>query len=181
MINLVPPSAKKQIVIEYWLRVLTVWLTLLSIVALVGVALMFPVYVLVKSQVDVYRASAETAQAKIAVYENVSSDLVQASQQARLILESRKNGSLSSYVYLFGSLETSDLSITSITVNRGTTGIDPVTLSGVAADRQALADFRDRLLALEEVETVDFPISNLAKDRDIPFNMMVTLSNKPAS
>lgn len=180
MINLIPTSAKKQVVIEYWLRVITVWFLLVSLTALIGAAVMLPVYVLLKEQISVYQESADKAQEKMAVFENVSSDLVAASQQAKIILDNQKDATLSKYIYMFSSLETEALILSSITVSRDGEVVAPVQLSGVASDRQALADFRDRLLAIEDVKAVDFPISNLAKDKDIPFGMTVTLVNKPA-
>lgn len=181
MINLIPQSAKKQIVTEYWLRVLTIWLILLSVVAVIGVALMFPVYVLVKTQTDVYRESANAAIQKIAVFENVSADLVEASQQAKIVLDTNIEVPLSNYLSMFGTLETDTLVLSTFVVNRDKDGVGQVKLSGTAFNRQALADFRDQLLALEEVEKVDFPISNLAKDKDISFNMIVTLKKKNGS
>lgn len=178
MINLIPQSAKKQIIIEYWLRVLTVWIILLSVVAVVGMAIMFPVYVLVKTQADVYRESADAAVQKIAVYENVSTGLVQSSQQAKIILETNREAPLTQYISLFGALESDSLILSGFLINRGKNGVESVQLTGTALNRQALADFRDRLLAIEVVEKVDFPISNLAKDRDISFDMTVTLKQQ---
>ena len=46
-------------------------------------------------------------------------------------------------------------------------------ISGDATTRQALADFRDRLLRQPEISDVVLPISNLAKDRDIKFSISV--------
>ncbi len=181
MINLIPQSAKKQIVIEYWLRVVTVWLLLFSITATIGTALMFPVYILVKTQTDVYRESANAAVQKIAVYENVSEDLVRSSQQAKMVLDNKNQPYLSQYIKLFSTLETSSLELSGISITRGVTGVDSIQVAGTAIDRKALADFRDRLLALEQVEKVDFPISNLAKDKDISFNMVVTLKKQVQS
>lgn len=178
MINLIPQSAKKQIVLEYWLRVITVWLLLFSITAAIGTALMFPVYILIKSQTDVYRESANAAVQKIAVFENVSEDLIRSSQQAKMVLDRKNEQPLSKYIKLFGTLENASLELSGISVTRGATGVDNVQIAGTAVDRKALADFRDQLLALEEVEKVDFPIANLAKDKDISFNMVVTLKKQ---
>ncbi len=181
MINLIPQSAKKQIVIEYWLRVATVWLVLLAVTAAIGGALMFPVHVLIKTQTDVYRESANAAIQKIAVFENVSADLVQSSQQAKIVLDTSREVPLSQYLALFGALETDTLVLSGFLINRDKEGVGQVQLTGTALSRQALADFRDQLLDLKEVEKVDFPISNLAKDKDISFDMVVTLKKQSES
>lgn len=181
MINLIPPTAKKGIITEYWIRVVTTWLFLLSILGVVCILILLPTYVLISSQVAVYRDSASKATEKIAVYENVASDLVEASQLARVALDTSRKQLLSEYVYLFESLGGNGVSLSEITISRGVGAINfsPVSLVGTASDRQTLADFRDRLLSQEEITSVDFPISNLAKDRDIGFSITVELSNEP--
>ena len=42
MINLIPPSAKKSIKIEYWVRVLSVWLLIWSLVLVASVGILWP-------------------------------------------------------------------------------------------------------------------------------------------
>ena len=65
-----------------------------------------------------------------------------------------------------------------IQLNRDNKEIAPVSLTGIARDRKTLASFRDRLLAEEQIVSVDLPISNLASDSDIQFIITVVLSNK---
>ena len=181
MINLIPPHAKRSITIEYWIRVITVWCMLLAFAATVGLLVMLPAYVLVSSQVDVYRQSAESASQEIQNYENMSSVLNRSTEQARIIAEAKNKPVLSEYVALFQSLESSDIRIREITLAReGELNIAPIRMIGEADTRQALADFRDRLLATEVVEVVDLPISNLAKDSNIVLNLTITPSNTPS-
>ena len=59
-------------------------------------------------------------------------------------------------------------------LSRDGESVREISISGTAASRQALADFRNRLREEDGVESVDLPISNLAKDRDIPFELTVT-------
>lgn len=178
MVNLIPPSAKKSVIIEYWIRVVTVWSVLGSITAVLFAATLIPVYVLVESRISAYEASANLASQKIASFEHVSRELAQSSQQAQLIMTS-SGSSLSELVYALSALEGSGVALSDMFIQRAVTGVEPVKLSGVARDRQALSDFRDRLLAQPDIESVDFPISNLAKDRDIQFSMTVTMTNQP--
>lgn len=182
MINLLPKSAKKNIVIEYWIRVITVWLLLFSLVSVLCLLFLLPTYVLVNSQVSVYRDSANEATQKIADFENVAADLVQASQQAKTIVDESDQSYLSDHIYIFESLQEPGIELSAIKISRTADNkIAPVTLDGIAVDRQRLADFRDRLLRQEMVEAVDFPISNLAKDRDISFSITVDLVNETQS
>ena len=178
MINLVPPHAKKGLLIEYWVRVLSAWLTLWASTLLVSACILYPAYILIGSQVTVYEESAKEASEKVATYENVSTALVRASIQARFILDETSAISFSEYLKLFQSLQGGSVELSRIAINRTASGVSPVDLVGVAADRQSLASFRDRLLAEESVVSVDLPISNLARDKDIPFNITVVLNNE---
>lgn len=181
MVNLIPPTAKRDVIIEYWIRVFTVWAGLASAACvLIGIT-MLPVFVLVDTQIAVYIESADLASQKIASFENVSNELTQSTQQAQLVMLNTREKQLSEIIYLFNSLEGDGIEVSTLNVNRAVTGIAPVLISGTAADRQSLADFRDRLLAEASIETVDFPISNLAKDRDINFSITVALVNESDS
>lgn len=178
MINLIPSNAKKSITIEYWLRVCTSWFVLWAVTLFVSVIVLVPAYVLINIQVSVYESSAKIAQESVTSYEEVSKNLKQASEQAKLIVNSDDDTNIYAYVDLFEQLQDSSIMITKVAVNRTEKGVAPVTVDGRAVDRESLAAFRDRLLAEESVSSVDLPISNLAKDRDIQFTLTVTMDSK---
>lgn len=179
MVNLIPAKAKRNVAIEYWLRVLTVWALIMSVVSILFALTMLPVYVSVDTKIDAYAESAAIASQKIASFDAVSTELTRATEQARLVISSTDELSLSKVIDLFDALETGGVEYTQVSISKAPGGgLEPVTLVGNAENRQALADFRDRLLAQEEIETVDFPIENLAKDRDITFAITVTMSNQ---
>ena len=179
MVNLIPPHAKKGVVVEYWLRVLTVWSLIVTVAAALVAVSFLPVYVLVDAKIDVYEESAEAASQKIASFDAVSPELVRSSQQAQLLLGSIEDVSLSEVISRFSALATDGIELNSISVSRrGVEGTEPVVLLGVARDRIALSNFRDRLLAEESVATVDFPISSLVAGTDINFPMEITMHNQ---
>lgn len=175
MINLIPPSAKKKIVLEYWTRVISVWFLSWSVALVLGAFVMIPTYVLINLQVSSFSDSAATASQKIATMQDVSADLTVANNQAKALIDGSRFASLSDSAKQFTQLENSNLTLAQITIGRTKDGVGPVALSGEASNRQALADFRDRLLALPQVDGVDLPISNLAKDKDIQFTLTVTM------
>ena len=179
MVNLIPAKAKKNVAIEYWMRVLTVWSLIATAVAALFAVTFLPVYVSVDTKIDAYQESANLASQKIASFEAVSEDLTRSTDQAQLLIASTKEISLSKVIDLFDSLETNGIEYKQVTVKKiSGGGLDPVTLNGMARDRQALSDFKDRLVAEESIESVDFPLSNLAKNRDIPFSITVNMSNQ---
>jgi hypothetical protein len=175
MINLIPADAKKHLVREYWLRSVTVWFFLWSFALALGVFILVPSYVLINLQVKAYTDSAQTADEKNANFESVGKDLDRASKTASAISEHFAHSPLTDYVRLLRSFESSNISITQISIDRATGGVAPIKMTGIAEDRQSLATFRARMLEDEMIETVDLPISNLAKDRQIPFELTVTM------
>lgn len=177
MINLIPQKAKRNLRFEYWVRAISVWFITWSVALFAGACIFFPAYVLIGTQINAYQESATAAYEKVAGYENASTELVQASVQAKSIMDEAALPQISKYITLFGQLEKAGIEIKKMSVTRNVEGISPITVAGNAADRQSLASFRDRILATEEVSSVDFPISNLAKDKDIQFSITVTLNN----
>ena len=179
MINLIPPQAKKGVVKEYWMRVVSVWFYTWSAGLLGGLLIMVPAYVLINSQVSVYEVSAKTASEKVASFEDVSKGLAASSQRAGKLVTSFRQSLISERISTLRSLERPGVTISELTIGRVDEKYEPIQVTGNAKDRQALAAFRDRLLAEPDVAAVDLPISNLAKDRDIQFSLTVTL--KPIS
>jgi hypothetical protein len=178
MINLIPPSAKRNLKVEYITRVISVWLIIAAIGLLIGASLLLPTYVLIGSQVDVFADSAAAASEKVNDFEQVSKTLIQSSRQAKMALDKAALPRISDYVSLFKNLEGSEITINQISVRRGEEGIQPVQINGVAVSREALGSFRDRLEAEPIVKSVEFPLSNLAQDRDIGFNLTIDIDNQ---
>ena len=130
MINLIPPSAKKSIVTEYWLRVLSVWCFTWAFALVVGIFLLVPVYVLINLQVSTLSESAALASEKLANLKDVTGEFNLANQQARVLIEGSKRQPLSLYNTQFRELETTEVSLASITITRAAEGIAPVALTG---------------------------------------------------
>lgn len=176
MINLIPPIAKRNLIREYWLRVLVVWIVLAGIALFGGAALLLPPYVLITSQVAVYESTASAAEAQVEDFRSISSELVTASQLAQRLVEADQLEPLHQYVTQFIALGDESITITNVRLSRSSESeIQSINVSGRAADRQSLAAYRDRLLAESAVATVDLPLSNLASDRDIEFSLQITL------
>ncbi len=177
MINLLPQHAKKELVKEYWLRTVTVWCLLWSLTILIGIILLVPPYMLISLQTNAYRESAESATEKNESYDAVAKELTRASERASAMSDHFARPAAASYLELLKQFENESLSITQIGFEKNAEGVLPIKVSGVAKDRQALAGFREAMLANEAIESVELPISNLAKDKDIVFDVVVTMTN----
>ena len=176
MINLIPPAAKTAVKREYFIRVGAVWLLIWSVAIVIGGVTLLPTYVLINSQVQVYSATAAAASEKVASYKDIADELVQTSNQARLIVETARLEPLSGYFAAITSAADAGITVLSTRLSRADGGLSPLTVTGVAQDRQSLAAFRDRLLADEHIATVDLPIANLAQDKNITFTLTIVLS-----
>ena len=73
------------------------------------------------------------------------------------------------------SLTNNEVTIDSFEFGRDDKGLSPINISGKAATRQSLADFRKRLIEHEAIASAFLPISNLTQDKDITFNVTVTM------
>jgi hypothetical protein len=175
MINLIPPSFKRSVAIEYWTRVLSVGLFILSGILIASILLLLPVYVRINSQIDTFETAANEALERVSQHDLSSATLVKTGTKARLLLELRNDTKFSSIITLLQGMENSQVYIESIDLTRVDKGTGPIQLTGKALTRQSLADFRTALLARPEIDTVLLPISNLAQDRDISFSVTVTM------
>jgi hypothetical protein len=176
MINLIPAEAKKHLVREYWVRSVTVWFFLWSFVLGLGIFILIPSYVLISLQVDAYESSAEVADEKNANFDSVAKELEQASKTAVVLADHFTHPPTTEYLALIKQFESSNISITQISIQLENGEVTPIKVIGIAEDRQALATFRARMLEDERIEAVDLPISNLAKDKQIPFDLTITIA-----
>jgi len=177
MINLIPPKARKEVVVEYWVRVVSIWLFTLSIFGLVVSLFLLPVYVLVTSQVDAYASSAVEATEKVAEYDLSAVSLVKVNRQAQMLVGLREMSNFSEMIDTIESLKGEGISLDGFSLVRENKKIGAVKIEGEAFVRQNLVDFRDSLLGHPDIEDIHLPISNLAKDKNLPFSISVTLTS----
>lgn len=175
MINLVPPIVRKEIIKEYWVRVISVFLFIASIVSLCALLFILPSYVLLSGQVGSVTSSAEMVKARMADYDLSAGALVKANVRAQKIYDLREVDKFSEIFEQVLFLNASGIVIEGFDFVRKDKLIDSIQISGAAETRQSLADFREELLEQKNIKEVVLPISNLAKDKDIEFTMSVVL------
>lgn len=179
MTNLLPPKAKKQILFEYWFRVVCAWILVWSVCLVLGSFVLFPTYVLLSGNNQVYSESATAAIERTSEYDALSQTLNAATKQAQEISVSADTVLLSVYTDEIWSIVSEDtIEISKMSVTREEGDLQPFHIAGQAQDRQSLAQFRDALEALPYVSQVDLPIENLAKNEDIKFSLVVNVTEK---
>ena len=63
-----------------------------------------------------------------------------------------------------------------ISLSRVDGRINEVSINGEATSRSSLAEFRDQLEEHSFFDTAELPLSNLAKDKEVPFNIKIVTS-----
>ena len=177
MINLIPPSAKKIVVKEYWLRVATIWLFAASFSLALVLALQIPVYVLVTDLESSIASQFNSVREQKNNFDESEKLIKDANNLITHLSENSDSYQLfSSLVYELDGLAGSDVTLTKFSMTRSEDEIDAINLIGNATDRISLSKFRDDLKKHELIGEVELPISNLVKDKDIVFSMKVTLN-----
>ncbi len=177
MINLIPTEAKKYVRMEYWTRVISVWLFLVTSAALIIIALLIPSLVLVNAQLQVFENGAGSVDAQNDKYDILKSEITGANNTAQQLLSTKNQRTFHTVISRIENATNKTVRIKSITASRNQDeAIETLQVVGVADSRQALVDFRDTLEAVEMFDAVELPLSNLAKDADVPFNLSIQLT-----
>ncbi len=176
MTNLIPPQAKTQLVRLYWIRLVSAWAIVWSVAFGIGLLLMYPTHLLITGTSEAYTETAASASERTEVYDEMVKELGTANLQARQIVSGAKQTKLSSILSDVWSVNGQGVEVSTVQLTRVEGELGPISLIGEAANRQALASFRNRLEALPYVASVDLPIENLALNQDIPFTITVEVN-----
>lgn len=174
MTNLIPPSARTQVKREYWIRVVSVWFLLLGFACITVILLNIPVYVLVKNQQQIYQAQYEEASTSMQSSEASEEAITDSLTIAKLLSAVERKQSFSSVIAELETLAGTTVAITQYSLQQTDGTINSVTITGEATSRLALSLFKTRLENTPAFATAKLPLSNLAKDKDIPFSITIT-------
>jgi Tfp pilus assembly protein PilN len=172
MINLLPYRQKKIITQVRTLRILTMTLAMICIVAIVASALLLPSfltinsrYVLAQNQIaQLEKEGVVVSTVDIASLDDRTTELVQ-----KLALA--ENIHPTTYVSLVQNLAGSDVTLTGYSFTRGE--VSELSIGGVGKSREALQAFVAKLQASPEIESVNSPIANYVKSKDADFRITI--------
>lgn len=177
MANLIPQTAKRSITIEYWIRVISVWFVLFGVAALTVAVLNVPVYFLIQSQLHTHSTLFSDAHEQNTSYEKIEAEIVKANDTATLLIGMKNIDPIVPLITKIESLKNQKITLTSFSVTRNaSTELNSLSIIGVAVDRTSLVDFSRAIEATDTFSEASIPLSNLAKDKDIPFTINAVLS-----
>lgn len=176
MINLIPPEAKKTVKYEYWIRVFTVWGFLLSGVCIIAILLLVPSYVLVESEFEALDHEVMRKSGSEETYTAAEEQVSIANRVARQLDVSEPRTSASEVLAAINNLERSGIDLRTYEISRVDGSIQTVQIVGNAVTREALIDFKEELERSPLFESAAVPISDLARESDLPFSIIISIS-----
>ncbi len=176
MANLIPPAAKRSIKIEYWVRVVSVWAVLFGVAALTLAVLNAPVYLLIKSQLQTHSGSFNDAHEQNSSNEKIEAEILAANDNAALLIGMKNIKPVVPYVTEIESYVNEKITLNTFSVSRTGTAVSSVSLTGVAVDRASLVEFSRAIENSDTFSEASIPLSNLAKDSNIPFTINAVIA-----
>ncbi|MCR4334438.1 MAG: hypothetical protein NUV47_01770 [Patescibacteria group bacterium] len=174
MFNLLPEKYKKRLENEYNIRLAIVVFVLIFLITLISVAFLTPSYLLSKTK--------ETeVENRLATIKNQAPDQTSVELNA-VLLQTKKELSVLAPTSNISFLESikkilarkiPNITIIGLTIIENGS-IWKTSISGVASNRDTLISFKKSLESEQSFSGVDLPISDLARNKDIPFTITVS-------
>ena len=178
MINLIPPHARKQVRIEYWVRVISVWVLLVTSAFVIIGLLLIPSLVLVRSQLQVYDGAYQTASDQNDVYKSLEKEVRDANNIAQQLMSTEGTPLFTELIEDVENIAKGKVTIQSISFQRNEQGIvEKINIMGNSESRVLLVAFRNAIEQHDAFSSAELPLSNLAKDKDIPFSIEIVVDN----
>jgi Tfp pilus assembly protein PilN len=181
MRNLLTDNFKKTLRQEYLLRVLTVSLWLITGGFLIGALSLAPSFILIQSSHRTLQEQFTVLQSRVASKsdETASTPVALLEQKLALLSKEREKERLTeALLFVLQARGDAGVTFTSFSYTTASSGKNAgqseLTLRGVAVSREALLSLKRALEADKRFKRVDLPVSNLAKERDIAFDIKLS-------
>ncbi len=178
MYKLLTDEQKKVVESEYKHRLAVIALWALIAIVVIGMVSLFPSYILTNARhAEVSERLALLEKTGLSLEDQeVQTWLDQMNQKLKILAPKLDNDRPSLFIEEALKARTQGISITSLEWRRAE-GREVLALSGTARDRQSLINFESALDKSGKFGDVSLPISNLAKDKDIDFQVNLVKSN----
>lgn len=175
MINLIPPAGHRAVRKEYLVRVSATYCFLFAAVFILLTISLIPTYVLVQAQMRAFDAEA-SVEAEGGDIKIVEEDMV---RTEAILTELRKTPTTPQMSAIIREIEraaTPGISFRNFSLQYAAEGLDPILVQGTAARREELVALKQAIEAHELFESAEVPLADLAKERDVPFTITITLA-----
>lgn len=177
MFNILPPQQRKYLTREYSVRLIVVLLAIISLAAIFLFGSLFPAYFLSISKEQTEERALEEAK-KVSAAEKVDPhtsfpELKQLADAANAATAGTTTRDIVSAVV---AQKGSDIKITGFDIGPIGEGGRPLTVVGIAANRESIQSFKKRLESNKVFKKVVVPLSNFQKNKDIQFTINITVA-----
>lgn len=175
MINLIPPKGHTALTHEYVLRVGALYGFMFAGVFAAGAILMVPTYVLVSSQLNSVRPDDERMEETKEAYKNAFSHIQEANTVMAQLRGGMPNVEISAVIKEIVRVAPKGVVFSTFRAAREGVVLSTVDVQGQATTRKTLAALKNALEASPLFETADVPISDLARENNLPFAITLTV------
>lgn len=182
MINLIPPEALKEVKKEYWIRVCSVWAMLVGTAFFIVAIFHIPVHQLLEAQKDSYQEAYANATEQTGEFKTAEESIKNTNAVASLLVKKDEQIAFSAVLKTIDSLVQDGITIENYSFTRKGEGLGPIAVSGRADGRTSLTNYKNAIESNQLFKAATIPLSDLAKDKDIPFTITITpyaTSSKP--
>lgn len=178
MINLLPISGIKKIISEYRIRLVTSALVMLAVTMVIASVLLFPAYLLAShKRTIILEDLSKTGDRNASSEETKELEKIVKEMDVTLDMLGNKGQKFSisgDIVTKTASFGTENIKITGMFYDKKEPE-SSFSLKGTATSRQSLTNFIEMLKKDVAFKDVSLPISDLVKDRNINFTVMIKL------
>ncbi len=171
MINLIPPTAQQDVKREYWIRVVTVWLSMLGVASALAIVLYIPTYVLIQSQLVSYTQEFDQINTESQAFRDARTALAESNAIARALGVKNRIPSFTTIMNDLSATTGPGITLTGFEFITAESALSKIQLTGNADTRTDLTRFSQQLQSDPRFSEVDLPLSQLAEDRDIVFTV----------
>lgn len=180
MINILPEPQKEEIKKGTRRRVLNVCLWASFFTFILCSLFILPSYIMANSKLKEVTERRQVNQLGGEEESNILSMPRLINQKIQLALQNLNSVSLAERILTLSLAEDRGLSIKQISykeISKGKTDKPAfqASISGTAADREALLSFERQIKEIDFVKSTTVPVSSFAKDKDIPFSMVIDI------
>ncbi len=171
-----PSPYQENIIRTYHIRLATILVSLFCLFSMVGILLALPDFTL--SQARKQNADIELSLLEKNLKEdpkNLEEEIRTINKKVEIVTNLTEHTPMLVVLDRILSHKIADIQISSLNLKRSS-GSGAITITGVAKTRDALVSFNKKLQTEPSFSKITLPVGNLARSKDIPFNMVGDIS-----
>lgn len=173
MINLLPPIGHHAVKQEYLFRVTASILLLFSFIAIFLTIAFVPTYVLVGAQIKAFEG-VDGTDAEKETLRSAEAEMQTAEDILKQLGKSTETLSHSLVIQEIQKMASSEIDFKTFRIDSTKDDVVVIQVQGIAETRESLAQYKIALESAPLFEKAEIPISDLAKETNLPFSITIT-------